>query len=113
MKFESVELMNEDVKVEWIFTGDGVNGKYNPTTPGDIPYMTLNIFLKNEKEAWYQVESITTLFSARVTFGEKYRSLINILNYITMGLKTGRNLKHMAGEFSTLNRNSYQDYQIS
>ena len=100
-----MELIKENVKVEWEQLGEGKCGDYDPDNPYDEEYLRFYISKQDDKGTWQQVEngSYCTLFPVSASDSEKETALQFIMYRIFDKVKEGKWIKKPAEELSWIN----------
>ena len=101
-----MQLIKEDVKVEWVQLGEGFSGDYNPEDPEDQELLRFDVSLWDEDcRAWREVPdaSYCTLFPADATDEEKVKGLNYIMSTIFDAVQDGYTPKRACEHLSYIN----------
>jgi len=98
-----MELIKEDIKVEWVELGEGFSGEYDPNNPDDMELLRFYVSKCHENE-WIDLSdaSYCTLFPANTEKELKKRGLQYIMNKIFIPASKGESIKKICEELSWL-----------
>lgn len=98
---DSLELIKDDVKVEWVNLGEGWNGDYNPDNPEDTNLLRFDVSCL-ENGLWCPVEdaSYCTQVPASTPEPELRRLLQVLLDEVYSGVHGGHSVKKLCERLS-------------
>lgn len=97
-----MELIKNDVKVEWEELGEGISGDYNPDDPEDVELLRFSIFLNSRTEGWQYIEdsSYCTNFPVSAPYEVKVKGLELIMDRVYERAHAGLSIKRICEELS-------------
>jgi len=96
-----MELIKENVKVEWVELSEGLNGEYNPENLDDVELLRFDVSRKENKE-WVEIPnaSYCTIFPVSATDKQKQEALECIMAEIFDHANAGFEIKRTCERLS-------------
>jgi hypothetical protein len=96
-----MELIKDNVMVEWVELGEGFWGDYNPENPEDEELLRFDVSVWNGQE-WTEVPdaSYCTLFPVSASNEAKMTALREIMEVVYKDVRTGRSIKRSCENLS-------------
>lgn len=94
-----MELIKDNVKVEWVELGEGWAGEYDPDDPDDEELLRFDVSIFQNGE-WEDVISYCTQFPVKSTKEQQEKALAYLMDHFYEPLTKGDGIKHIAAEMS-------------
>jgi len=97
-----MDLIKENVKVEWEQLGEGRDGEYNPNDPNDQEYLRFYISKQSPNGTWENLDdgSFCTLFPVSASHEQKEKALVLIIDKVFDEIQRGGSIKKICEELS-------------
>ena len=96
-----MELIKDNVKVEWVELGEGVCGDYDPNDPEDVELLRFDVLVWIDGE-WTDPgdASYCTLFPVETTIAEQGMALAYLLDEVYEWASSGNSIKKLCERLS-------------